>query len=295
MDAVIGQPVKSLTPSAKVIACWLAMHPRSHVTGAEIAAGTGFADARSIREHVSSLVAGGWLMVEGDHGSPLGSRYVLCREGKALDPPRDIGAGAPIHPGAPAPPRNGGSGVGGPLPLALSLSSRSDTSSLQLSGSLADTHASDARAREDSGAGECGFIEVALDTALRGLPGIKARYPGSRAGDGLHARTVLDCIDAVRGDTSRRDTASAWAAHFVREFRHRTMRNFALYAESRAANGGRPVEAAGRRQDTSPVAGTTPDALSKASAELAKKVAESRAVAVPAPIDIAATLRRAST
>lgn len=90
------------------------------------------------------------------------------------------------------------------------------------------------------------------------------------------------------------DVAAEWCSGFVDEFDHPTPKNLALYAETRAANGGQPVQRRPRQAPEAPLAGSVPDRFAAEAVELAARVAAARREACPAPIDIASMLRGAA-
>lgn len=107
-------------------------------------------------------------------------------------------------------------------------------------------------------------------------------------------RSDYEELQRFRGDRPLRAACLDWARHFVGEFRVRTPKNFAAYAQGRAGNGGKPVAKApprGREEDSTPIAGTKPDALSREAAAHSRRVAQARAEATPPPLDIAGQLR----
>jgi hypothetical protein len=139
---------------------------------------------------------------------------------------------------------------------------------------------------EDTGIGRLALL--ALEQALREAGA--AYVPAD--GDAGFLRTVADAAKACRGKRPLRAVLDDWARDFVQEFRVRSTKNFALYAQSRAANGGAKVRRApDRREDTTPVAGSRPDALDAEARERAAKVERDRREAVPPPLDVAAMLR----
>lgn len=94
----------------------------------------------------------------------------------------------------------------------------------------------------DDGPTPTSIVEAALVTAL-GRAGAKLVL---RSGDVRHLR---DAAASMKAGDSRplRDVAAEWCADFVAEFRSRTPKNLALYAQSRTANGGAKVATATSR------------------------------------------------
>jgi hypothetical protein len=88
--------------------------------------------------------------------------------------------------------------------------------------------------RSSARATPAGIVEGAFVTAL----GAKGGSYRPRSGDHEHFR---DAAESMKGAGILRETAAAWCADFVEEFTHRTPKNLALYAQSRAANGGAKV------------------------------------------------------
>lgn len=87
------------------------------------------------------------------------------------------------------------------------------------------------------------IVESALVTALGA-----AKPPGRlalRSGDAAH---LTEAANAMREADARplRDVAAEWCPDFVAEFRVRTPRNLAMYAQSRLANGGAKVASLAR-------------------------------------------------
>lgn len=142
---------------------------------------------------------------------------------------------------------------------------------------------------DDTGTGR--YAQLALDEALRADGGAYVM----RDGDAGHFRTVAESAQACRGKTGLRDLLNAWARDFVVEFRVRNARNFATYAQARAANGGKRIASAptyrGKPEDTTPVAGSKPDAAHAEAKARAAKVARDRAEAVAPPVDLARLLK----
>lgn len=133
-----------------------------------------------------------------------------------------------------------------------------------------------------------GIVESEFITAL----GAKNGKYFPRSGDAQHFAEAAESM-GVAGPILR-NTAAAWCADFVQEFTHRTPKNLALYAQTRAANGGSKVKRQAlpdRREDTTPLAGTKSDALIREARKLDAKVQRDREEAAPPPIDLVATLK----
>jgi len=106
-----------------------------------------------------------------------------------------------------------------------------------------DPVAGEAGARE-GGAGPTQILEGVFQTAIGAAGGVYRQ----RTGDALAFR---EAADAIRASDPRplRDAAAEWCRDFVGEYRVRTPRNLAEYAQARAGNGGRKVQAGRGRRD----------------------------------------------
>jgi hypothetical protein len=127
-----------------------------------------------------------------------------------------------------------------PLPSDTKTPRHQDTSLASLAQSARAPDECESRPPVE-GPTPAGIVEAALVSAL-GAVGAKLVL---RSGDGMFLREAADSMKAA-DPRPLRDVAAEWCPHFVAEFRSRTPKNLALYAQSRAANGGAKLPPAGR-------------------------------------------------
>jgi len=137
-------------------------------------------------------------------------------------------------------PRNGrsneaGNALQGALPSDTKTPRHQDTTDL---ASLAQSARDPAECRPPvEGTPPAAIVQAALVTAL-GAVGAKF-WPNS--GDSMHFRDAVGAMKASGDGRPLRDIAAEWCRDFVSEFRVRSPKNLAVYAQSRAANGGAKV------------------------------------------------------
>jgi hypothetical protein len=172
----------------------------------------------------------GWQFHDWQQHQPSREKVLGERERKAQNKrdSRNNGKGghqhvtAPVTGGVTAPVTGDRSGSHhGPDPT------RPDPTRIQSLATLASERAG------ERGPTPAGIVEGALSTAIGAAGGRLT----TRSGDAQH---FVEAAGAIKASDPRplRDAAAEWCADFVAEFRVRSPKNLASYAQSRAANGG---------------------------------------------------------
>lgn len=296
MHTVMRQP---LPLQARLVACFIASVASKGVAStstAAIVAALAAPEPSSIRRAVRVLVDGGWLAVERSTSDLSTYRLLPGPDGPTGAVPTDLPPRSPetYPPGLDGPPpvSTDRPGPSGPT-LARAEISLSDLP--KISGEREDLQPP--LSSQDRQVGWAAAAERALDEALRerGLGG----YAGGTTDSNRCMVTVAECVDLVRGEAALNVALLSWARHFVSEYRIRTPKNFATYAQARAANAGRPVdvrssEVRGKHApDTTPLAGAKPSSTQiERERAAAAKLEQERAQAAPMPAELAALIGR---